>query len=399
MTPINVLWVIDHVCYDGSLHGGGRLYWNLLPQFDPAHCRIIPYLLRASDPIRTLFAQSPTPVSILDKPKFDPTTLWSFLELIRTEQIQVMHLHCYAASTFGRLAGLMTGVPTLIHDYDTEVYFPYPGYLSLADRLLAPTTAGAIAASPMVRQFLIHKRKIDPAKIRTLFHAIPAAKFVPVSPERRHQVRQQLRLQATDQLVGTVTKLGPQRGNEYFLQAAAQILQQHPHVVFVLVYKLTRFHRLPNKKYVEVSTADTEQAIAHLQNLAQELGIADRLRLVEWPEDVDAVVAALDIFVAPFLSGRFSSVALLEAMAQGKPVIATRLGESEEILQNTQGGYLVTPGDVPELTRVLLELLRSPRQRMAMSAAVRAIAQTYSVDACIQKLQSWYQDLASAAPQ
>ncbi len=395
MTPINVLWVIDHVCYDGSLHGGGRLYWNLLPQFDPAHCRIIPYLLRASDPIRTLFAQSPVPVGILDKPKFDPTTLWSFLELIRAEKIQVMHLHCYAASTFGRLAGLMMGVPTLIHDYDTEVYFPYPGYLNLADRLLAPTTAGAIAASPMVRQFLVNKRQIDVAKIRTMFHAVPAEKFAPLPPERIREVRQQLNLQDGDRVVGTVTKLGPQRGNEYLLRAASQVLQQSPNVVFVLIYKLTRFHRLPNKKYVEVSAADTEQAIAQLTALAQELGIADRLRLVEWPEDVDAVVAALDIFVAPFLSARFSSVALLEAMAQAKPVIATRLGEAEEILDNTQAGYLVPPGDVPELTRVLLELLRSPHQRMAMSAAAKAIAQTYSVDACIQKLQTWYRDLAS----
>jgi hypothetical protein len=170
MNRINVLWMIDHVCYDGNLHGGGRIYWNLLDQFDPDRFRIIPAMLRANDTIRQVFANSPVPVKILDKAKFDPITLFSFLKLIQEENIQVMHLHCYASSTFGRLASLMTGVPAIIHDYDTEVYFPYPSYLSIADRFLSPVTQGAIAASPMVKQFLIQKRKINPAKIRMLFH-------------------------------------------------------------------------------------------------------------------------------------------------------------------------------------------------------------------------------------
>jgi hypothetical protein len=153
MPRTNVLWVIDHVCYDGSLHGGGRLYWNVLPRFDAERFRIVPCMLRASETIRHVFAKSSVPVRILDKGKFDPTTLWTFLRLIKEENIHVMHLHCYGASTFGRLAGMLTGVPSIIHDYDTEVYFPYPWYLGLTDRLLAPRTRAAIAASPMVRLF------------------------------------------------------------------------------------------------------------------------------------------------------------------------------------------------------------------------------------------------------
>jgi hypothetical protein len=122
MSTINVLWVIDHVCYDGSLHGGGRLYWNVVPRFDSSRFQIIPCMLRANGTIRNLFANSPAPVRILDKAKFDPTTIWTFLQLLRDEKIDVMHLHCYGASTFGRIAGLITGIPAIIHDYDTEVY-------------------------------------------------------------------------------------------------------------------------------------------------------------------------------------------------------------------------------------------------------------------------------------
>lgn len=61
-----------------------------------------------------------------------------------------MHLNCYAAFIFGRLASMLSGVPAVIHDYDTAVYFPYPRYLWAADHLLAPFTRRATAASPMV---------------------------------------------------------------------------------------------------------------------------------------------------------------------------------------------------------------------------------------------------------
>jgi glycosyltransferase involved in cell wall biosynthesis len=395
MKRINVLWMIDHVCYDGNLHGGGRLYWNLLHQFDPDRFRIIPAMLRANDTIRQVFADSPVPVKILDKAKFDPTTLFSFLKLIQEENIQVMHLHCYASSTFGRLTSLLTGVPAIIHDYDTEVYFPYPSYLSIADRLLSPTTQGAIAASPMVKQFLIQKRKIDPNKIRMLFHGIPMEKFEPVSPEAIAAVRRSLAVTEETRIVGTFTKLGPQRGTEILLQAVKEVLKGFPNVVFMIVYQVTRLHRLPSKAYVEVTQAKIDQEIAALQTLARSLGIENNVQFVEWPQDIDPWIAACDFVVAPFLSDRFSSVYLLEAMAKGKPIIASDLGEPKEIIVNGENGYLTASSNVKELEERILELLSPSTEliRLGQNAQNRARL-AYSVEHHVQHLQSWYIELA-----
>jgi glycosyltransferase involved in cell wall biosynthesis len=387
--------MIDHVCYDGSLHGGGRLYWNLLKHFNPERVRIVPGLLRATATIREVFEHSPVPVKILDKPKFDPTTLWSFLHLIQTEKIQVMHLHCYASSTFGRFAGFLTGIPAIIHDYDTEVYFPYPAYLSLADRFLAPVTQGAIAASPMVRQFLIQKRQIAAPKIRMLFHGIPMEKFMSVAPQVIKTVRQSLGLAEEIKVVGTFTKLGPQRGNEILLKAAKEVLSVFPSVVFVIVYQLTRLHRLPNKAYVEVTPAQTADAVAELHTLAQTLGIQDNVRFIEWPTDLDPWMATCDLVIAPFLSERFSSVHILEAMAKGKPVIATCLGEQREIIQNGQNGYLVQPGDVVELSTQILNSLQSPERLAQLGQQARKSASRYSVQQYVQTLEDWYLQLVS----
>src|SRR5688572_15508196 len=105
--PINVLWLIDHVCYDGSLHGGGRLFMNLVPHFDARRVRVFPYFLRASDEVQRLFAAANHPVINLNKSKYDPRALMTLANVCRSQEIDVMHLFCYASSTFGRLLGMM----------------------------------------------------------------------------------------------------------------------------------------------------------------------------------------------------------------------------------------------------------------------------------------------------
>ena len=395
MPPINVLWLIDHVCYDGSLHGGGRLFRNVVPRFSADRLRLTPCFLRATQTIRDVFADSPVPVRVLDKHKFDPTTLRALLRVIKEEKIDVMHLHCYGASTFGRVAGLISGVPTIVHDYDTEVYFPYPWYLWFADVALSPRTGGAIAASPMVRDFLIKKRRIEMGKIRTMFHAIPMEKYIPVPQNRVMAAKQSLGVHPNTRIVGTVTKLGPQRGNEHLLHAARDVLKAFPDALFLVMYKPTRFHRLPSRKYVEVSTVDGGPA-AGLQTLASELGIQGKVRFVEWPENLDELVSACDFMVAPFLSERFSSVHLLEGMAMGKPAVATNIGELCEVVQDGVNGYLVPPGDAGELAGKILKLLTHPEELDRMSRNARQESQRYSVDAYARSLEGLYADLAAA---
>jgi glycosyltransferase involved in cell wall biosynthesis len=399
MSRTNVLWVIDHVCYDGTLHGGGRLYWNILPRLNPDRIHVVACMLRASEEIRQLFAESPFPVRILDKAKFDPTTLWTFLRLIKEENIQVMHLHCYASSTFGRLVGLLTHVPTIIHDYDTEVYFPYPSYLSLADRLLAPTTDGAVAASPMVKNFLIQKRKIATNKIRMMLHAVPSEKYGLIAERKTAKVRHELNVPENSHVIGTITKLGPQRGNEDLLRALALVVTDLPNTTLFLIYKVTRFHRLPSRKYVEVAKAHTENQVSELQQLAKELGIESNVRFLEWPDNIDEFVATCDVVVAPFHSERFSSVNLLEAMAQGKPVVATDRGEPREIVRNGINGYLFPPGDVAALGGAIKNLLSDPARLQQLSRQAKLAAEQYSVDAYARTLEKWYGDLASLDPQ
>jgi glycosyltransferase involved in cell wall biosynthesis len=391
MSRINVLWAIDHVCYDGDLHGGGRLYWNVLPQFSDRY-NIIPCMLRASEEVRRVFKHSPVKPRILDKGKFDLTTLWTFLQLIKREDIHVMHLHCYAASSFGRLASLLTGVPCIIHDYDTAVYFPYPMYLSIADRMLSSVTSRAVAASPMVRDYFIERRKIEPAKVSLALHAIPAEKFDPIAPNRIVELKESWKVDPHTRIVGTVTKLGPQRGNRLFLRAASRVLERSPDTVFVVAYKETVYHRQPDQSVS--ANSERESSIKDLQDQAAELGIADNVRLVEMSDCADELVAALDLFVAPWLSDRFSSVQLLEAMASGTPVVATDIGEQQEIISDGTDGYLVPTGDEAKLSETIIAALAQPEWLRRVGEQARMTAEKYSIDSYARRLEGWYRSLA-----
>lgn len=396
MSRVNVLWVIDHVCYDGHLHGGGRLYWNVLPFFDPERFKIIPCLLRADETIRRLFESAPARVKLLDKGKHDPTTLWTFLRLIKKKEIQVMHLHCYGASTFGRLASLFTGVPAVIHDYDTQIYFPYPCYLWFFDRVLSPFTRQALAASPMVRDYMIRRRAIRPERVKMMFHAVPPEKYLPVPSEDIARARESLGLRQNDKVVIVPTKLGPQRGNRYLLRTVRQVLDVEPKALFLVAFKWTHFHRQPDGRLVPLSAIrNKEQELGELQELVSDLGIEQRVRFIESWKNLDEMFALSDCIVAPFLSERFSSVNLLEGMARGKPIIATDLGEQREFIEDGVNGYLVPPGDEKALAESIIRLLVDRDELLRMSKEAKTKSEQYSLNNFVHTLQALYTELAA----
>jgi glycosyltransferase involved in cell wall biosynthesis len=395
MTSLNVLWLIDHVCYDGSLHGGGRLYMNLAPAFDRREVRLFPYFLRASDQVQQIFATAPLRVTNLSKSKYDPTTLSILYRLSKRHSIDVMHLFCYASSTFGRIAGTLLRVPTIIHDFDTQIYFPYPFYLQILDRLLASTTGHALAASPMCRDYMRDRRRVPADRISILPHVIPPSRFEAAARLDRATARQALGWPATPVVFAAVTKLGPDRGNEHLVRAFARVAAERPEIRLAIVYKPTHYHYVP-KGYRGISGIHDAAGMVHdLERLVAELGIADRVALIESLDQPDLYLAAADALVVPFLHERFSSVHLLEGFAHGCPAIATNLGEQRELMRDGQQGLLVTPGDEAALAQAILRMAADGPARAAMGQAARALAQHCGVTESVRRLTSLYQALAA----
>ena len=392
--PLNVLWLIDHVCYDGNLHGGGRLYMNLMPTFDPNRVRIHPYFLRASPEVQKLFQEARHPVVNLNKTKYDATALVAVSRLCKELQIDVMHLFCYAASTFGRIVGAARQIPTIIHDFDTQIYFPYPLYLKVLDRLLAAKTAGAFAASSFCRDYMRDVRKVPGERINILYHAIPDYVLQDAARAEGAAQRAKLGWPADAFIFGCITKLGPERGNETLLNAFRRVVDEIPRARLALVYKPTLYHRVP-KEYEHIPwIRDVHAMRASLEQQVEDLQLGDRVYLAETEGSVLAYYAAADVLVAPFENERFSSVNLVEGLAYGKAFVGSDVGEAHEIHAQHGVGKMVPPRDADALASAMIDVAKQPQLLEHLSARARAAAGYFTVHATTERFVQLYESLA-----
>jgi glycosyltransferase involved in cell wall biosynthesis len=147
-------------------------------------------------------------------------------------------------------------------------------------------------------------------------------------------------------LVGVVGRLVPDKGGVFFLRAAARLAEEFPRARYL---------------FVGQGTAEKD-----LRAAAQDLGIGDRVMFLGFREDVPEVTAALDVSVLPSIDCDASSAVLKEAMAVGRPVVATRIGGAEEIVADGETGLLVPPGDDAALAAAIRSILLRPDRGRGM---------------------------------
>ena len=115
---LNVLQVCDHLGWEGSrMHGVKRLFAWMIPRFDPARYNVSLVSLRRKDLSEETLDSYGIDITYLHKSKFDPATLPALLKVIDRKRIDILHLHGYGATTFGRLAGGMKRIPTIVHEH------------------------------------------------------------------------------------------------------------------------------------------------------------------------------------------------------------------------------------------------------------------------------------------
>jgi glycosyltransferase involved in cell wall biosynthesis len=397
--PLDVLWLIDHVCFDGSLHAGGRLYMNVLPRIDPARVRVHPYFLNASDAVVDVFKKASHPVINLAWSKYDALAPLKVSRLASKHGVGAMHLFCFGASTFGRIASFWNRVPSVIHEFDTPTYGPYPAAFSLVDRALAGRTAHAFAASTHCRDFVHEQRFVPRDKIDVFYHAVPPDRFVTASQMSREASRKELGWSSGSFVFLAVTKLGPDRGNETLLTAFAEVRKNMPNAKLCIVYRPTLYHRVP-MKYKDIPwIGDPVATRKRIDDQIDQLGLRDSVTMVEMeaPERHEPYFAASDVLVAPFESEMFSSVNLVEGMVFGLPHIVTDLGEPADIVDRWKAGVKVPSKNPQALAKAMTELARDDVLRQSLAKKARQSAVDFGVDAVADRLCALYERLAKVA--
>ena len=226
-----------------------------------------------------------------------------------------------------------------------------------------------------------------------LYHAVPHDKFETARTLSRAAARAELGWSADAFAFLTVTKLGPDRGNEALIEAFAEVKRQLPSATLHIVYRPTLYHRIPPKYEGIPWVSDPAAARDRIEKLIDAQGVRGSVKLVEMeaPERHEPYYAASDVLTLPFEDPRFSSVNLVESLVFGLPHVVTDVGEPADIVDRWGAGVKVPPGSPRALAEGMLSLARDRAKREALSERARAAAVDFAADTVAESLTRLYE--------
>src|SRR5207244_1715907 len=232
---LNVLQVCDHLGWEGSrMHGVKRLFGWMIPRFDRERFNVSLLSLRKKDLSEETLDSCGIDITYLQRSKFDPRTLPALLRLIDRKRVDILHLHGYGATTFGRMAGALRRIPTILHEHANLTDTPW--FQKAADRLLEPYTDIAIAVSKSTAEFVIRSRQVPPSKVKVVYLGVPLEDFSREwTAGETAQARAELGIADGEFAIGAVTRLHESKGNRYLVDAAARVVAERPGARFFLV--------------------------------------------------------------------------------------------------------------------------------------------------------------------
>ena len=350
------------------MHGVKRLFAWMIPRFDPARFEVSLVSLRKRDLSEETLDALGIDITYLERGKFDPRTLMALLRIIDAKQIDVLHLHGYGATTFGRLAAAMRGIPVVLHEHANLTSTPW--FQKVADWVLERYTDVALAVSKSTAEFVIGARLVRPGRVKVVYLGAPLDEFgQTVSADERAEARTSLGVQPGDVVMGTVTRLHDSKGNQYLVEAARMVLDARPQARFFL------FGEGP--------------LLPDLQAQASALKLGDRFVFGGFVKDVRGVLAAFDVSVFPSL-WEGTPLTMFEALAASRAIVATDADGLMEVLTPDEDALIVPRRDARALADRIIRLIDSPAERQRLGTEARKTAEAYDITAFVRKMEQLY---------
>jgi glycosyltransferase involved in cell wall biosynthesis len=230
-----------------------------------------------------------------------------------------------------------------------------------------------VAVSEQVREYAIREEYMDAGNITVIENGIEPLAVDKLGSTRRAELRAEIGVSQEGLLLLTSGRLTAKKGHAVLLDAIARLGNKGPGAVFAF--------------------AGDGPLRAALEAQAAELGIADRVRFLGLRRDVDELLLAADVFVQPSLWEGLS-LAMLEALLSGAPVLATQVEGVVDVIEDGKTGLLVPPGDASVLATAILKLIEDAKLRRRLGKAGQAhVRAHYNVDRMADEYEALIQGL------
>lgn len=318
-------------------------------------------------PLRADIEQLGVKVHILPRPRHSIFMLPLFLlemwqirkqlaRLVQAHQVQVAQTHLLEVLDFLVLSLLYgTGLKVVLWTIHNVDFLPTIQHWTVKPKrfvykylywLLSRKVDGFIAVSEEVRLAILRQLGPIDHKIYTITNGVDTKRYK--EPAQKAALCQALDLPAGSRLLVTVGRLTVQKGHQYLIEAATEIVAACPEAHFLFV-----------------GEGELRES---LQRQVQEANLASHIHFLGNRRDVPALLAAAEMFVQPSLWEGLS-IALLEAMAAAKPIVATTVSGANEVMTSGETGLLAPPGDSQALAGAIIRFLNDPTQAQAMGQA------------------------------
>ncbi|OUS92459.1 glycosyltransferase [Rhodococcus sp. NCIMB 12038] len=372
--PLRVL----HVVPDLRVGGAERHAATLFPRLDRERFEPSVICIGSEGELYPALTAGDVPALALGRTKLQAVgALWDLVRETRRISPDIMIVRGFNAETLGRVAAVLARVPrTVVWVHNCGETTTRSVLRRIADRALGPVTSAYFGVAKAQVPYLVGDLHIPPDKIRIIHNGVDPAAF---DPSGDRAAVAEFGIGPLDRVVGILAALRPEKDHATLLHAARLVVDE-----------------LPAAKFLVVGDGPMR---GELEQLASELGIADHVVFTGSRRDVKDVLGGMDVFVLSSYSVECFPMALLEAMAAGRPAVCTAVGGVPEMITEGATGFLVPPRSPRALAEKLLRVLSDPEKSREMGLAARTrVESEFSLRTSVAESELALEEVAGRLP-
>ena len=316
------------------------------------------------------------PILLDAKGSFNWRYLLALQTLIRRQQIDIIQSHLLGSNVYCALAGWLTRRPVVATFHGPVDIGPNERWRELKFWLMRRGVSQYVTVSRSLKATLQKAGLLDLGRSRIIYNGVDPRPF---NRPRHRRLIQELNLPGDAILIGSLGNVRPAKAYDVLIRAAVELCRRDPRLYFLVA-------------------GDIMQSVMQpLEVMLGELNLHQRVRFLGFRHDTADYLRGLDVFVLSSSSEGFS-IATIEAQAAGLPVIATRSGGPEEIVENGKTGLLVAINDPSALADAVWRVISDQRLAEHLGQAGQiAVTQRFAMEGMIEQYADLYRQLMTGA--
>jgi len=311
--------------------------------------------------------------------RLDLKTLLLIRRFLEEQKIDIIHTHGYKSNLYALAASFGKKVSRVATCHNWLGDDPRMKFYERLDKSFLNRFDRVIAVSDSVKQEILN-HNISPKKVLTIYNGINIDRFD--NQEKADSIRRKFGIDESGKVIGTVGRLSEEKGHIHLLHAAEKVLQEYPKVKFLIVGDG------PLRRHLEAKSLQLAKSGSAKAGSSESPFVFAGVR-----NSMPAIYSMMDIFVLPSLTEGFP-MALLEAMASQRPVVATKVGAVPKIIEHGHSGLLVPPGDVKALAKAIMDLLANLQKASHLAKhAHQKVKLHFSSQRMAERYVEVYQDI------